>query len=179
MDDSADTFTAITGASADVARRYLSMTENNVQQAIELFFESPDLASAGTSSAPPPPVPHSSRPPLEAITGDYQGGQAEQEDEDMDMEPDDDNDDDAVAARTARQAEIEDDEAMARRMQEELYAGGDAGGGVDADGVRAPLARTTERLMDGPGGAWTHEDLEGHIAQQIRFRQQPRVPGLS
>ncbi|KAK6521462.1 hypothetical protein TWF506_001675 [Arthrobotrys conoides] len=65
----------------------------------------------------------------------------------------------------------EDDEAMARRLQEELYAeAGGSGGGMNAgsswreediDGVRAPMARTTETLV-GPG--------DDHIRRLVEHR---------
>ncbi|EEH44891.2 uncharacterized protein PADG_01180 [Paracoccidioides brasiliensis Pb18] len=42
---------------------------------------------------------------------------------------------------------FDDDEALARRLQEEFYAGAEGLNAVDADGVRAPMARTTETLV--------------------------------
>jgi hypothetical protein len=180
MDDSVDNFTAFTGASSDIARRYLGMTDNNIEQAIQLFFDSPDLASgAGEgSSSVPPPVPTSTRPPARASSVGRQDAQGvvhiDSDDEDMDI---DEDDDDAAAARAARAAEVEDDAAMARRMQEELYAGGDAGGGLDADGVRPPMGRTTETLVGGVDGDWSPDDVHAAVLQQMRARQQPRPSG--
>ena len=182
MDDSVDNFTAITGTSADLARRYLGMTDNNLEQAIQLFFDSPDLASGAgeASSSVPPPIPNSTRPPPRASSAGRQDARGvvhlDSDDEDMDLE---DDDDDATAARAARAAEVEDDAAMARRMQEELYAGGDASGELDADGVRAPIGRTTETLIGGPDNDWSPDDMQAAVLQQMRARQQPRLSGRS
>jgi hypothetical protein len=179
MDESVDTFTAFTGASADIARRYLGMTDNNPEQAIQLFFDSPDLASGigEGSSSTAPPIPASTRPPPQTPSvgrQDAEGVVHLDSEDDMDV---DEDDEDAAAARAAREADLEDDAAMARRMQEELYTGGDASGGFDADGVRAPMARTTETLVGGPDGDWTPNDMQAAVLQQMRARQQPRVSG--
>lgn len=181
MDVSIDTFTSFTGASADVARRYLDMTDNNAEQAIQLFFDSPDLASGvgeGPSSAAPP-VPNATRPPPR-VSGsgrpDAQGViNLDSEDDAMDIEQDYDN----AAARAAREADVEDDAAMARRMQEELYTGGDASSGFDADGVRAPMARTTETLVGDLDGGWSQDNMQAAVLQQMRARQQPRSSGTT
>jgi hypothetical protein len=173
MDDAADTFKMVTGASDPVARRYLEMTENDAQQAIALFFDSPDLASGVNQAASPavPSIPSSSRPQGFSANNEPQTTSRVvnlDDDEDEDLPDFDENE---HAAAIGRAADFEDDEAMARRMQEEMYAGGDAAGGFDADGVRAPIARTTETLIGGSGGPWGHEDMEAAIAQQMRMRQ--------
>jgi hypothetical protein len=178
-DDSVNTFVAFTNATPDVARRYLGMTEGNPQQAIQLYFDSPDLASGvGTPSAAPP-IPASSRPPR--VPGsehqDRQGvAHLDSDGDDMDIDNEgDESDSAATAAQAAREADLEDDAAMARRMQEEFYTGGDASGGYDAEGVRAPLARTTETLVGGPGGDWTQDDMQAAVLQQMRARQRPQA----
>ncbi|KAF4633730.1 hypothetical protein G7Y89_g4386 [Cudoniella acicularis] len=177
MDEAVDTFVSFTGASANVARRYLEMTENNSQQAIQLYFDSPDLASgADQAAAPsPPPVPSSTRPRTTAPNVGRQDSTGvvhlDDEDEDMDLIEDDEDEERTSAAAIGRAADYEDDEAIARRMQEELYAGGDASGGFDADGVRAPIGRTTETLVGGPGGDWGPNDIQATVREQIRFRQ--------
>lgn len=76
---------------------------------------------------------------------------------------------------------MEDDEAMARRLQEEMYGsgGGRSGGGdFDEEGVRAPMARTTETLV-GPGGDWNDDENEmrAAIAEQMMARGQRRQQG--
>jgi hypothetical protein len=152
MDEAIDTFTAFTGASSDIARRYLGMTENNTEQAIQLYFDSPDLAS-GIDRPPQPPqqrapsIPHSTHPhPVATRAGreDAQGVVHLDSDEDEPMEVDGGDDEQSAARAAAAAADIEDDEAMARRMQEELYAGGDNSAGYDAD-RRWPRCRLPRR----------------------------------
>ena len=180
-----DDFMAFTGAGADVARRYLGLTENNSEQAIQLFFDSPELASGldhqpGGGSAPP--IPTHTRPQTGATSAEHGTPKAaieidSDDDENMDID-DHDNDEEAAgraaAAAAAHAADLEDDEAIARRMQEELYAGGDASGGYDADGVRAPIGRRTETLVGGPGGDWDDGDMHAAVLQQMRARQTRR-----
>src|SRR4051812_21328762 len=171
MDESVDMVVAFTGTTPEVARRYLGMTDNNAEQAIQLFFDSPDLASGSGegSSSRPPPIPSSTRPPR-AASSDNKGGQGvvnlDSDDDDMDVDNEHDEDASEAAARAAREADVEDDAAMARRMQEELYTGGDASGGFDAEGVRAPIARTTETLIGGPDGDWSPDDMQAAVMQQ-------------
>ena len=75
---------------------------------------------------------------------------------------------------------VEDDEAMARRLQEEMYGSGGGGGGgggrlgeeLDENGVRAPIARTTETLV-GPGSDWRgagSDDMNAAIMEQLSNR---------
>lgn len=177
MDDPVEAFTSITGQSEAVARVYLGMTDNNHEQAIGLFFEAPELASQNApSQQAPPQIPTSTRPQRSTNRAQQNASGVVELDSDDDMEVDDDNSDGdsetATAAAIARAAEVEDDAAMARRMQEELYSGGDASGGFDAEGVRAPIARTTETLVGGPGG-WDGDDaLQSDVLEQMRLRAQ-------
>lgn len=176
MDDAIEAFTSVTGQSEAVARTYLGMTDNNYEQAIGLFFEAPELATTQTQQAPP--VSTSTRPQRSTNRAQQESSRVINLDsDDDDMEMDDDNSDGdsdtATAAAIARAAELEDDAAMARRMQEELYAGGDASGGFDADGVRAPIARTTETLVGGLGG-WGRDDAHDAVLEQMRLRAQAR-----
>jgi hypothetical protein len=160
MDEAIDTFVAFTGATPEVARRYLEMTENNGEQAIQLYFDSPDLASGvGAAPSSAPPIPSSTRPqPLGTSAGRENARGVvnldDDDDEDMaDVNDETGHDEATSAAAIAQAADYEDDEAIARRMQEELYAGGDSGG-FGGDGVRAPIERRTETLVGGPGGDW-------------------------
>jgi len=176
MDEAIDSFVAFTGASAEVARRYLAFAENNPEQAVQLYFDSPDLATAGGAEPPSPAVPNSTRPQAGAgqIGREDASGVVHIDSDDELMDVDDDSDDDlAKAAALSRAADIEDDEAMARRIQEEMYAGGDAGGDVDADGVRAPIARRTETLVGGPddGEYGGHDYMNEAVAAQMRARR--------
>jgi hypothetical protein len=182
MDEVVDTFTAFTGATADVARRYLGMTENNAEQAIQLFFDSPDLASGIDQPSQAPPVPHATRPQPVSTSEEHQGTVGARHfdsDNEEGMDIDDDNTDEqasTLAAAAGRAADYEDDEAMARRMQEELYASGDGSSGFGADSVRAPIARTTETLV---GGAEAdYPDNASQLLQQMRARAQPRAGGM-
>ncbi|KAI9650274.1 UBX domain protein Ubx2 [Ciborinia camelliae] len=182
MDDPIEAFTSITGQSEAVARQYLGMTDNNYEQAIGLFFEAPELAGSqnDTSQQVPPHIPTSTRPQRSTTRTMKDSSGVIDLDSDDDMEVDGDNSDEdseaATAAAIARAAELEDDAAMARRMQEELYAGGDASGGYDADGVRAPIARTTETLVGGPGD-WNADDGHDAVMEQMRRRAQARAAG--
>jgi UBX domain-containing protein 7 len=175
MDDAIENFMSFTGATPDIARRYLGFTENNPEQAIQLFFDSPDLASGIDSQPSAPPIPTSTRPQQRASSAGREDASGvvhlDSDDEGEGMEIDSDSDA-AQAAALSRAADVEDDEAMARRMQEELYAGGDAGGSLDADGVRAPIARRTETLVGGPDGGWDPRFMDAAVTQQLRNRTQ-------
>ncbi len=176
MDESIDGFMAFTGASADVARRYLGLTDNNAEQAIQLYFDSPDLATGLNHENEPqaPPIPTSTRPEVPNVGRPVpQQRAAENEsdnEDDMDLDHHEADEEISQAAAVGRAADYEDDEAMARRMQEELYAGGDASGGYDADGVRAPIGRVTETLVD-EGGGWAPDDMHAAVLQQMRARR--------
>jgi len=171
MDDEAvSTFMAFTSGSSEQATRFLQLTDGNVEQAVELFFSDPGLGSTTSAPAPPPSRPQQSNreTPINV------------DDDDVDV---DDLDDDVqeTSSRPAPNAgsSVEDDEAMARRLQEEMYGGGGSSrnpGGYDEEGVRAPMARTTETLV-GPGsGDWRDDpgSMNAAIAQQLFQRRQPR-----
>lgn len=73
---------------------------------------------------------------------------------------------------------VDEDEAMARRLQEEYYG---AAGSVDElgpDGVRAPMARTTETLV-GPESfdATNRDELREAVLEQMRARQRLQQRG--
>jgi hypothetical protein len=89
-----------------------------------------------------------------------------------------DSDDEAMDYEESQpQPNTEDDEAMARRLQEEMY--GTAG--RDSEDVRAPISRTTETLVGpgsmGYGGGYggDDEDVEAAIAAQMAARQARRA----
>ncbi|KAF4536681.1 putative ubx domain protein [Lasiodiplodia theobromae] len=150
MDDNIASFTSITGADPQRAAQYLQLTDNNLEQAIQLFFDSPNL-DLGAGSAHP--------------SSSAAGARA---DEPINIDSDDDDDDAAEDASRPGHS-VEDDEAMARRLQEEMYGAG--GRDADAD-VRAPMARTTETLV-GPGGGYDEDDMHTAIMSQMAARRRP------
>ncbi|OJD31127.1 ubx domain protein [Diplodia corticola] len=161
MDDNIASFTSITGADPPRAAQYLQLTDNNLEQAIQLFFDSPNLdlgAAAGAGAAQP--------------SSSAAGARADQPiNLDSDDADDDDDADDADDAVATSGHSVEDDEAMARRLQEEMYGAG----GRDADSeVRAPMARTTETLV-GPGGDYDEDDV--HTSMMARMAARQRQPG--
>ena len=202
-------FASITGSSPTLAAQYLRLADNNTEQAIELFYanEGADLESSSQPprSSHPPPIPAPSTRP----TGHRRGYQDEDgvvhldsDQEDLDYS-DDDNDSEAVRQNlqqpsTAGRAvsalqtssnptpppgptpiAVDDDEALARRLQEEIYgaAGRISGGGaemVDEHGYRAPIARTTETLV-GPGSfdPADEDEMRAAIAERMTARRQP------
>jgi hypothetical protein len=170
MDDAISTVVAITGTTPEVARHFLSLTDGNAEQAIQLFFDSPDLSSSiaqGSSNAAS--SQQVSGEPLLSSGGRRDPINLDSDDEDVAMDVDSDS---ANHISRNQQQGYEDDEAIARRMQEELY-GGNNMAGAHAEEVRAPLARTTETLV-GPGADWASGDVHSAVLEQLRGRQQPR-----
>lgn len=175
MDEDVAQFMAITGTDNErVARGYLEISGNDQMQAIQLFFESPELAANFTSDTHAASAQSSSSAPRH-LTGreDSRGvitiDSDDDDDGDVPMDDDDDGDGHGVAA-VARAAQEEDDAAMARRLQEEMYG---QGGGAAAEDVRAPMSRTTETLV-APNPAWGMEDdNEAAMLEQLRRRRPP------
>ncbi|TKA27802.1 hypothetical protein B0A50_04903 [Salinomyces thailandicus] len=165
MDEQIGTFCAFTSATPQQAQQFLSLTDGNVEQAVELFFNSPDL---GNQAPTQPAQPPSSRDDPITIDDD-----------------DEDNDGVQITGGTSvmpQAGSYEDDEAMARRLQEEMYgAGGRSGNGGAGDdidpetGVRAPMARTTETLV-GPGSGdddWRSDpdQMNAAVFEQMQRRR--------
>jgi hypothetical protein len=171
MDENISNFVAITSCEPDRAASYLRLTDNNLEQAIQLFFDSPSLDFGGP---PAPPAPATN-------AASAQNPIAIDSDEDM-------SDFDAgLQSNTppGLQANLEDDEAMARRLQEEMYGASGTGGasGLAEDEVRAPLERRTETLV-GPGADWgpgddPDEDVNAMVREQLaRRRAAAGRPGI-
>jgi len=149
MDEAIATVVTVTGATPELAAQYVQLADGDPNQAVQLFFENggADLAGTGAPSSRPVPTQTSTT---------YEFGAA-QNPIDLDEEEhiSDDNDPEITGfrqssqthlpTRPAPQSNYEDDEAMARRLQEEMYG---EGGGDDA--IRAPIARQAETLV-GPG----------------------------
>lgn len=183
MDEKISNFVAISGASPEVARSFLEMANGDLEQAMQLFFENPDLATgvgAGlsntASSHPPDPAPRSNigRQDAEGIIHIDSDDDDMQIDEDSDPEIESDR---AAAVQAAALAQEEEDAAMAKRLQEELYSD-NQGSGAGADDVRAPIARTTETLV-APGPAWGGNDdnIEQAMLEHLRQRRRQHPGG--
>lgn len=144
MDEAIATVVTVTGTTPEVAAQYVQLAEGDPNQAVQLFFENGGVDLAGSSSQPP--LPPTSQPA---------GAAGNPIDVDEEENISDDNDPEVTGFRRRPQnnapsglaaaAGYEDDEAMARRLQQEMYGEG----GVD-EGVRAPIARQAETLV-GPG----------------------------
>ena len=76
---------------------------------------------------------------------------------------------------------VDEDEAMARRLQEEYYGGAQRGGAgsgntmLDEEGYRAPIARTTQTLV-GPDSfdPSNAEEMRAAVMEQMMARRQAR-----
>jgi hypothetical protein len=155
-------FVSITSCDPDKAAQYLRLTDNNLEQAIQLFFDSPNLDVGGAAS---------SQAPASAAASAQNPINIDSDDEMSDFDP---------AAHTSTpparpQADVEDDEAMARRLQEEMYGGGAPGGGQEE--VRAPMQRTTETLV-GPGSNWGPADNEDDLNDMVQEQMARRRTGM-
>lgn len=159
-DENIVNFVSITSCDPDKAAQYLRLTEGNFEQAIQLYFDSPNLDLGGASAAPAPaPAQNAASSARDPISIDS--------DEDLsDFDPAHTS---SAAARPP--PAMEDDEAMARRLQEEMYGGGGPPGEQE---VRAPMQRTTETLI-GPGSNWgpadDEDDLEAAVQEQLARRR--------
>ncbi|KAL7629634.1 UBX domain protein Ubx2 [Parahypoxylon ruwenzoriense] len=189
MDEDVDQFMAITGvASEHVARGYLEISGGDPMQAIQLFFENPELQAS--FSAPPASTSASARPPASSSAANPSRGFAGREDAHgiihIDSDDDEnipmtdnpyvmpDDDEDGHVAAIARNAQEEEDAAMARRLQEEMYSEHPG----SADGVRAPIAQTTEMLA-APDPSWGIDDhREAAVMEQMRRRRIPQAGGV-
>ncbi|KIW98543.1 uncharacterized protein Z519_00204 [Cladophialophora bantiana CBS 173.52] len=146
MDEAIATVVSVCGTTPELASQYVQLADGDPNQAVQLFFENGGADLAAASSRPPPPS--DSRMP---------GGRLNPIDADDDDNISDDNDPEITGFRKtshrdtasppARGADYEDDEAMARRLQNEMY-----GEGAMDNVVRAPIARQAETLV-GPGAA--------------------------
>lgn len=179
MDEKIEAFSGFTGESEAVARHYLQLSDNDAQQAIQLFFDAPELASSiPPAQSVPAPTRRTTASRGASVGAEDSSGVVHidsdsdaDEDEEMNLGQDDEDNSSFQPARNAPAggAAYEDDEAMARRLQEEMYAGGDMGGGLDNDGVRAPIERRTETLV-GPNADWTADDMHEEVLRQMNSR---------
>lgn len=206
-DDLVAQFVGITEASAVKAQQYLRISDGNMEQAVELYFstggidlEGPSSSTPAFTSDPPAEPSHQTRPLIQRPTPSHDAGVVNL-DSDEEIEVDDDDDDPVITGYRSRQPvgaprsanrtpanatpplpqshQYEDeDAAMARRLQEEIYAGGDAGGGMAEGGYRAPIARTRETLVGPePYDLADRDDLRAAVNEQMRARQFYRQRG--
>lgn len=152
-------FVSITSCDPDKAAQYLRLTDNNLEQAIQLFFDSPNLDFG--------PATASSAPAAAAASSSAQNAINVDSDEEMsDFNPGAHTDTPPVRSN------LESDEELARRLQEEDYGGG--GAAQAQDEVRAPIQRTQETLV-GPGANWgpadEDDDIDAMVQEQLARRQ--------
>lgn len=151
-------FTEITGSSPELANQYLQLADFNIEQAMQLFFEN------GGAPLTEDPLPPSSEPPR--THGDeHEHTTVHDVDDDITI----DETRSTPRNQPPQGTTFNDDEAMARRLQEEMYSGG---GQDTSDGVRAPMARTTETLV-GPEPDFDDDEMHTSILGQLRARQTP------
>lgn len=210
--DAITQFAGITGSSPNIAAQYLGFAEGNIEQAMELYYANDGADLQGSPTIPhqaqaPPPVP----PPATRPAGHGHGYENEEGvihlDSDQDDQDYEDDDQVEITGQSRRQlptarrpssassapmstpppagrpgANVDDDEAMARRLQEEFYGVAGRGGGIapgssgmlDEDGYRAPIGRTTETLV-GPGSfdPSNAEEMRAAVMEQMMARRQP------
>lgn len=189
-------FVSFTSSTPDQAVQYLRLTDGDIQQAIDLFYAN-DGNDLSSSVQAPPVSPSQTRPPGHRQRG-YEDSHGIVH---LDSDSEFSEDDKPAATSTNRSGPallarprpstytpssmtpptgpgaFDDDEAMAMRLQEEIYAGA----GVreitesEPDGPRAPIGRTTETLV-GPGSfdPTNEAELRTAVLEQMRARQQPR-----
>ena len=155
MDDMIQQFCQITDSTPEKAQSYLQVSEYNVEQAIELFFSTGgvdmDVSPAQAPTLPPRQGASNSAP--------------------IDLEDDDVRE--AMNASSSRPLPVDDDEAYARRLQEEFYGsgpGGSGGRGGDPDDVRAPIPVTRETLVGGPDDDDDEDDAYSYPTLPARRR---------
>ncbi|KAL4788224.1 hypothetical protein BJX76DRAFT_316700 [Aspergillus varians] len=154
-------FSEITGSTPELAIQYLQLTDFNIEQAMQLYFEN-DGAPLTRDPIPSTSTPNTaSRPGYEDASGVVH------------IDSDDDEAQPAPQGQPLDTSAFENDAAMARRLQEEIYGGDNAA----EDDVRAPMARTTETLV-GPEadfGGDMHENILGQIRARQRRGNRPGI----
>ncbi|KAL5121875.1 UBX domain protein Ubx2 [Pleosporales sp. CAS-2024a] len=151
-DENIVNFVSITSCEPAKAAQYLHLTDGNFEQAIQLYFDSPHL-DLGSAPAAAPPARHAAS----SSSGNP-----------IAIDSDDDMSDLGPAAPA-----VEDDEAMARRLQEDMYGARDP---AAEEQVRAPMQRTTETLI-GPGSNWGPADDDDHVDAMVQEQLARRRTG--
>ncbi|KAK6364658.1 hypothetical protein, variant [Exophiala oligosperma] len=175
MDEAIASVITVTGSTPEIAAQYVQLADGDPNQAVQLFFENGG-ADLGVAFQQPQPSTTSHS------TGDAQNPINLDADENIS----DDNDPEITgfrkspvhAAPSRPMNDFEDDEAMARRLQEEMYGGN----GIEHN-VRAPIARQVETLV-GPGAnpfAAAGPEYDAAIEERLRAfqtRRNPVRPGI-
>lgn len=206
-DDGLENFTSITGTTHDRAQQYLTLTDGNLEQAIELFYAN-DGADLGGAISPTPAQQPAQAPSQQDLSNrpsrrrqpSEDTGEIVHLDSGSDIEASDDelqitgarprqqptNGAHSSSTRTPATSmppiggyeTVDEDEAMARRLQEEYYGSTGTGGDFDVEGIRAPIARTTETLV-GPESFDVNDEsqMRAAVLEQMRARHQPRPRG--
>lgn len=158
MDGNIASFINITGASTQNAESYLRVADGVFEKAVELYFDMggadmdiPASSNAPAASAPNQPSGASLNAPIEVDESD-DTMMIDEDDDDFRValeasrsaRPTQGNSAPATAGATRLGEQWDDDEAIARRLQEEFYSDM---GPQEVNGVRAPIARTTETLV--------------------------------
>jgi UBX domain-containing protein 7 len=159
-------FTEITGSTSELAVQYLELTDYNLEQAMQLYFENGGAEIVEQPSRPQPEMSRSQPSSQPNVYEDATGVVHLDSDDELEEIEGDVVDEipSSPPARSPTGPHVEDDAAMARRLQEELYAGTES-----VDGVRAPIARTTETL--GPGDGFDDDEIQSAVLNQMRARQ--------
>lgn len=171
MDEAIAQLVSITACTPEIARQYVQLADGDTNQAVQLFFENGGADLAGTAAPAPetPPAPPTSRV---SGTGNLQNPINVEDDDDNDIS--DDNDPDITGYRPRQPAitSVDDDEAMARRLQEEMY-------GDPENSIRAPIARQSDTLL-GAGSdsrAFSGVGLDEAVEERMQSFQQRRRQG--
>lgn len=189
-DDAIAQIVMVTNTTTEKATQYLTLADGDADQAVTLFFENggADLVGASTAS-----TITSHATPTSRITGTGDPSNP------ISIDDDDIFDDDNPQVTRSQPAEasesrdrsaqptsstFDDDAALARQLQEEMYGGG-AAGTSDMNGeeqpIRAPIARQAETLA-GPGadmGAYSDAELPAAIQERMQEFHRRRQGGAS
>lgn len=164
-DDPVAQFTEITGSAAELAVQYLELTDYNLEQAMQLYFENGGAEIVAEQ-------PSRSQPEMSRRQPSSRPNVYEDDTGVVHLDSDDDLEGNVLDEIRSSPPDpsstgptVDEDAAMARRLQEEMYAGTES-----VDGVRAPIARTTETLV-GPGpDGFDDDEMQSAIMNQMRAR---------
>ena len=161
MEEAVTQMVMITDTTTERAEQYLRVTDGDVEQAVSLFFESGGVDLGGGPTT----------------TSRTTGSGIAQDPITIDDEIMSDDIEATAAPSRAKPAagDYEDDEAMARRLQEEMY------GGTGQEEIRAPLARQTETLVGpGAGDYYGGTSLDEAVQQRMaEIQQRARMYNLT